>query len=111
MWSDPSAIVWCEALNEGARVARIWLTSVWPLSAISCAEITSTGTGVSTAVRDVRAATTTTSFNDRGVAAGLKSGVTVWPAAIVTRCSAAAYAGGGGRTVGAAGGTGRVLWP
>src|SRR3989442_1072227 len=79
MWSDPSAMVWCEALNEGASVARIWLTSVWPLSAISCVEITSTGTGVSTAVRDVRAPTTTTSFNDRGVAASLKSAVTVRP--------------------------------
>src|SRR5213592_15531 len=50
MWSDPSAMVRCEALNEGASVARIWLTSVWPLSAISCAEITSTGTAVETPV-------------------------------------------------------------
>ena len=89
MWSDPSAMVWCEALNDGARVARIWLTSVWPLSAISCAEITSTGTGVSTAVRDVRAPTTTTSFSDSGVATSLKSAVTVCPAVRVTRCSAA----------------------
>ena len=65
------------------------MTSVCPLSAISCVEITSTGTGVSTAVRDVRAPTTTTSFNDSGVAASLKSAVAVCPAATMTRCSAA----------------------
>src|SRR5437867_4429640 len=111
MWSDPSAMVWCEALNEGASVARIWLTSVWPLSAISCAEITSTGTGVSTAVREVRAPTTTTSFNARGVAASLKSAVTACPAATVTRCSTASYPMSRARTVCAPAGTLRRYCP
>ena len=57
----------------------------------SCAVMTSTGTGVSVAVRDVRAPTTTTSFTDSGVAVSLKSAVTVCPAATVTRCSAGSY--------------------
>src|SRR2546429_5639110 len=61
MWSEPSAMVWCDALNDGASVPRIWFTSPWPVSSTSWEVITSTGTGVSTAVRDVRAPTTTTS--------------------------------------------------
>ena len=81
-------MVWWDALNEGASVASIWLTSVRPVSVISCAEITSTGTGVSVAVREVRAPTTTTSLRESGVATSVKSAVTVWPAATVTRRSA-----------------------
>src|SRR5207245_662595 len=75
------------------------------------AEITSTGTGVSTAVREVRAPTTTTAFNDRGVAASLKSAVTVCPAATVTRCSAASYPMSRARTVCAPAGTLRRYCP
>src|SRR6266550_1840161 len=89
MWSEPSAMVWCDALNDGASVARIWFTSVWPVSCTACDVITSTGTGVSTAVRDVRAPTTTISLRARGVAVSLKSTVTVCPAGTTTRCSAA----------------------
>src|SRR2546427_13262864 len=51
--------------------------------------MTSTGTGVSTAVRDVRAPTTTISLRERGVAVSLKSTVTVCPAGTTTRSSAA----------------------
>src|SRR5438445_578659 len=51
--------------------------------------MTSTGTGVSTAVREVRAPTTTISLRARGVAVSLKSTVTVCPAGTTTRCSAA----------------------
>src|SRR6266446_9433321 len=111
MWSEPSATVGCDALNDGASVPRIWFTSAWPVSSTSSAVITSTGTGVSTAVRDVRAPTTTTSFNDRGVAASLKSAVTVCPAATVTRCSAASYPMSRARTVCAPAGTLRRYCP
>src|SRR5438105_4283695 len=89
MWSEPSAMVWCDALNDGASVARIWFTSVWPVSCTSWEVMTSTGTGVSTAVRDVRAPTTTISLRERGVAVSLKSTVTVCPAGTTTRSSAA----------------------
>ena len=82
-------MVWCDALNDGASVARIWFTSVWPVSCTSWDVITSTGTGVSTAVRDVRAPTTTTSLSASGVAVSLKSTVIVCPAGTTTRCSAA----------------------
>src|SRR5436309_197292 len=51
--------------------------------------MTSTGTGVSTAVREVRAPTTTISLRERGVAVSLKSTVTVCPAGTTTRSSAA----------------------
>src|SRR2546426_9821406 len=89
MWSEPSAMVWWDALNDGASVARIWFTSVWPVSCTSWEVMTSTGTGVSTAVRDVRAPTTTISLRERGVAVSLKSTVTVCPAGTTTRSSAA----------------------
>src|SRR5947209_4133710 len=89
MWSEPAARVWCDALNDGASVARIWFTSVWPVSCTSWEVMTSTGTGVSTAVRDVRAPTTTISLRERGVAVSLKSTVTVCPAGTTTRTSAA----------------------
>src|SRR3989440_9905603 len=71
----------------------------------SCAVITSTGTGVSVAVRDVRAPTTTTSFTDSGVAVSLKSAVTLCPAVTVTRCSAGPYPMSRARTAGGAAAT------
>src|SRR2546426_757350 len=46
--------------------------------------MTSTGTGVSTAVRDVRAPTTTTSLSESGVAVSLKSTLIVCPAGTTT---------------------------
>ena len=53
MWSVPSAMVWWDALKEGANWRRVWLISVWPDWSISRAEMMSTGAGVSTAVRTV----------------------------------------------------------
>src|SRR6058998_2859816 len=111
MWSEPSAMVWWDALNDGASVARIWFTSVWPVSCTSWEVITSTGTGVSTAVRDVRAPTTTTSLSESGVAVSLKSTVTVCPAGTTTRCSAASCPMSRARTLCAPAGTLRRYCP
>src|SRR5437870_133270 len=111
MWSEPSAMVWCDALNDGASVARIWFTSVWPVSCTSWEVMTSTGTGVSTAVREVRAPTTTISLRARGVAVSLKSTVTVCPAGTTTRCSAASCPMSRARTLCAPAGTLRRYCP
>src|SRR6266480_2272946 len=73
--------------------------------------MTSTGTGVSTAVRDVRAPTTTTSLRESGVAVSLKSTVTVCPAGTTTRCSAASCPMSRARTVWAPAGTLRRYCP
>src|SRR5207247_9759792 len=73
--------------------------------------MTSTGTGVSTAVRDVRAPTTTTSLRESGVAVSLKSTVTVCPAGTTTRCSAASCPMSRARTLCAPAGTLRRYCP
>src|SRR5437667_1874744 len=111
MWSEPSAMVWWDALNDGASVARIWFTSVWPVSCTSWEVMTSTGTGVSTAVRDVRAPTTTTSLSESGVAVSLKSTVIVCPARTTTRSSAASWPMSRARTLCAPAGTLRRYCP
>src|SRR5262245_61004559 len=54
MWSVPSAMLRWLALNDGATVFRIWLSSVSLDSKIASLVITSTGTGVSSRLRGVR---------------------------------------------------------